>query len=124
VSRASDLATIKAAIDAKFAQPRAVEIDAAQKQTTDYVVVFLSRRYTDGQLMSGGARIDGWRVVTRYVCRTVANVNEFHDRTRAALEKQFLAGGVGPLSFEVEQEPLAYDTDDGGWYTAADAWLY
>lgn len=124
MSRATDVATIKAAIDAKFTEPRAVEIDEAVKRTTDYIVLYLSRRHTDGSQVSGDSRLDTWRLITRYVCRTVDNVQVMQDRTRAALEGRFLAGGVGPFSFETEQEPLDYDTDDGGWFTAADAWLY
>ena len=123
MSSATDVATIKAAIDAQFATPHAVEIDQARTRTSDYVLVFLSRRYVDGRLMSGEARTSGSRLITRYVATSVANVRAMQDRTRAALEEKFLPGGVGPFAFETEQEPLAYDSDGGGWFTTADAWV-
>lgn len=124
MSRSSDIAAIRAAIDAQFASPVTVEIDDAAKRTSDYIIVFLSRRYVEGRLISGESRTDGWRLVTRYVAKkSAANVRVLQDRTRAAIEEKFLPDGAGPFSFETEQEPLAYDSDGGGWFTTADAWV-
>lgn len=124
MSTATTVAAVKSAIDAQFSTPRAVEIDQAAKQTSDYVLLFVSRRYMDGKLLSGEARVEGGRLITRYVARTVANAQAMRDRTRTALEEKFLPGGVGPFAFEAEHEPLDYDPDAGGWYTTADAWTY
>lgn len=122
MSATTDVEAIKSAIDAQFASPRAVEIDQAGKRSTDHVLVFLSRRYVDGFLLSGEASVQGSRLITRYVGKSVANVRSMQERTRSALEDKILSGEVGPFSFEAEQEPLAYDTDAGGWFTSADAW--
>lgn len=123
MSEASDIAVIKTAIDGQFASPRAVEIDEAPSRTADHVVVFLSRRYTEGELMSGEARTVGSRLITRYVARTLSNVKTLRERTRTAVEEKFLPDAVGPFSFETEHEPLDYDPDDGGWFTSADSWI-
>jgi hypothetical protein len=123
VSQETDAADILAAINAQFTTPRAFELDDAKTQTGNHVVVFVARRYVDGSMVDGTARIAGGRVVTRYVGRTVGDVHTLRTKTTAALEDKFLAS-VGPFSFEAEQESLTFDTDDGGWYVAADSFIY
>lgn len=123
MSQETDAAQIIAAINAKFTAPYAFELDDAKTQTGNHVIVFVGRRYVEGTMIGGSARVTGGRVVTRYVGRYVSDVRDMRAKTTAALEDQFLAS-VGPFSFEAEQESLAFDADDGGWYVAADSWLY
>ena len=123
MTQETDAAEVIAAIDAQFSTPLAVDIDDAAAKVGNHVIVFLSRRYVDGKMIDGSARAAGGRLVTRYVGRTVGDVRVMRQKTTAALEDRFLAT-VGPFSFEVEQESLAYDADDGGWYVAADAWVF
>jgi hypothetical protein len=123
VSQQTDATEIIAAINAKFSAPYAFELDAAKAQTGNHIIVFVTRRYVDGSMVGGAARIAGGRVVTRYVGRDVSDVRNMRAKTMAALEDRFLAT-IGPFSFEAEQESLAFDPDDGGWYVTADAWLY
>jgi hypothetical protein len=123
VSQESDAAQIIAAINAQFSSPRAFELDDARTQSVNKVIVFVSRRYVDGTMLDGSARISGGRVVTRYVGRTVSDVRNMRAKTMAALEDRFLAS-VGPFAFENEIETLALDPDDGGWFVSADAYTY
>lgn len=123
MSQETDAAEIIAAINAQFSTPRAFDLDDARAQTSNKVIVFVFRRYVEGAMVDGSARIPGGRVVTRYVGKTVSDVRNLRAKTTAALENRFLPS-VGPFSFETEQEPLDFDPDDGGWYVAADAWLY
>lgn len=123
MTQESDAAEVISAIDAQFTSPLAVDIDDAAKQVGNHVIVFLSRRYVDGKMIDGSVRAAGGRLVTRYVGRTVGDVRVMRQKTTTALEDRFLAS-VGPFSFETEQESLAYDSDDGGWYVAADAWIF
>ena len=117
-------ARVIAAVNAQFTTARAVDIEDAPSQGSDHVIVFVERRFTDGAMASGEPRWTGWRVVTRYVCRTASNVQVMRDRTTAALESKFLPDEVGPFAFEQEIEPLRFDTEEGGWFTSADSWVF
>lgn len=123
MSQESDATAVIAAINAQFSTPRAFEIDDARTQTGNHIIVFLSRRYMDGAMSDGSASSFGGRVVTRYVAASVGDLRNMRDKTTAALEEKS-ASGVGPFAFEAEQESLAFDADSGGWYVAADSWVY
>jgi hypothetical protein len=121
VSLASETTAICGAINAQFSTTSpAVAPDKAAALTTDHVIVFVSRRYVPDQLLSGEVTAPGGRVVTRYVSKSVANLSNTRDKTRAALEDKF-AGSLGPFEFETE-DPITDEAD--GWYVAADSWVY
>lgn len=114
-------AAIKVAINAQFAAPRVLTTAEAMTATTDYIVVFISRRYIEGSLISGDSRVRGGRVTTRYVCRDEGNIAVFRDRTAAAIEEKFLPGADGPLKFETVEEDVK---QDDGWFVSSDSWTY
>lgn len=116
----SDTTAIRGAINAQFSSSApAVAPDGAATLTTDHVIVFVSRRYTGTFSGSGEESVAGGRVVTRYVSKSIANLSNTRDKTRAALEDK-VAGTVGPFVFETEIPVAA----DDGWWTAADSWTY
>jgi len=125
MSEATDAAAIIAAINAQFATPCAVELEDAPAQTSNHIIVFVSRRPTDTARVGTSESMPAGRVVTRYVARhMVDSIRFLRDHTKAALEDRFLPGDIGPFVFEVEQEDMRYDPEDGGWFVAADAWTY
>ena len=124
MSQETDAAAIIAAINAQFSTPRAFDLDDAKTQTENHVIVFVLRRYVDGKMSDGSASARGGRVVTRYVGKSVGDVRNMRERTTSALEEKTLSGDVGPFSFELEQESLTFDSDDGGWFVAADSWVF
>ena len=116
----TDAAAITAAINAKFATAPVLTLKQAATATTDHILLFISRRYVADRLASGEVTIIGWRVLTRYVCKTEGNVDVFRARVRAALEDQILTGDVGPFTFETENTT----TQDGDWLVSSDSWTY
>lgn len=120
MSQTTTAAAISAAIDAQFATPRVVSMTEAASRTTDHIIVFISRRYTEGRLASGEARVIGGRVITRYITKDDGNVRVMRERTAAAVEEKFLPGSDGPLAFETSTEV----EEDDGWFVASDSWTY
>lgn len=111
---------IKAAVDARFATPRVLDVETAANQTADHIVLFVSRRYVPDQLGSGEVTIKGGRTVLRSVCKSPENASVFYDRIEAALEDKILPGDFGPFVFE---SSLDVDADDG-WFVTEHRFTY
>lgn len=118
------LSSITAAINAKFTTPPVITLAQAKTATTDYVNVFISRRYTDNYRGSGEVSVIGYRAVIRCVCKTEANLGVFVTRVTAALEDQILSGDVGPFRFETESTVDPDAVFDGDWYIADLSWAF
>lgn len=116
---------IAAAINTKFATPPVLTLAQAKAATTDYINVFVARRYVAGRRASGEVTMPGSRAVIRCVCKTEANLDVFRGRVAAALEDQILASDVGPLVFETEDfvDPDLVDAT-GDWYLSESTWTF
>lgn len=97
----------------------AVAPDKAAAQTSDHIIVFVSRRYTGGFRASGEESVPGGRVVIRYVNKSVANLSNNRDKARAVIEDKAV-GNLGPFVFETEN-PVG---EDDGWFVASDSFTY
>ncbi len=117
---------ITTAINAKFATAPVKTLKQAQTATTDYVVLFVSRRYVDKRLASGEVSVPGGRVIVRSCCLTEANLEVFGARVTAALEDQILADGVtGPFVFESESDATDDDVTLGTtWFVRDQHWTF
>lgn len=127
MSQANDLATVLAAINAKYpTKKRAYSFGdlAVKSLTSGHILVLVDRRYVPERLLSGEVPLPGGRVFTRYVGTSEADVYAFRAATTAALEDQILAGGLGPFTFEASDS--IDDEVDGSttWLTAADTWTF
>ena len=118
---------ITTAINAKFVGTTPVKTLAQAKvATTDYIVLFVSRRYVDKRLASGEVSVPGGRAIVRSCCLTEANLEVYRTRITAALEDQILADGVtGPFCFESESEATDDDATLGTtWFVADSHWTF
>jgi len=127
VSQASDIATILAAINARYpSKKRAYSFGdpAAKTLTSGHILVLVTRRFVADQLLSGEVTIPGGRVYTRYVGTSEADVYAFRDATAAALEDKILAGSLGPFTFETSDS--IDDAVDSGttFYVSTDTFTY
>ena len=120
----SDTSDITAAINAKFANPVVITLTQAKTATTDYIVIFLSRRYVADRYVSGEVTIPGGRVVVRCVCSKEANVDVFRARVAAALENQILPSGLGPFVFETEDVTDPNSDLGSSWFVSNSSWTY
>ena len=126
MTQGDEASAILAAINAQFSSTRAYLYGdpAIPSLTGDHILVSVSRRYTEGRLMSGDERVRGGRVTTRYVSKIATNVYVLRDRTTAALEAKTLplspSGEVGPFVFESSEPP----GPDDGWVSGDDFWTY
>lgn len=112
---------IKTAVDAKFTAPRVLDLDEAAAVTTDHIVLWVSRRYTADQMLSGEVRAKGGRIVIRSVCKSPDNVRVFRERIEAALESKTLPGDIGPFVFESETD---VNDEDDPWFVGSTSYTY
>jgi hypothetical protein len=86
-----------------------------------YVVIDISRRFTESRRYSGEVTLPGYRLGTRYCHDSVDNVRELQRRVTAALESQIIEPDLGPFDFEVESEPIHRDSLG---FTGVDDWTF
>lgn len=121
----SATAAITTAINAKFATAPVKTLKQAQTATSDYIVLFVSRRYVADRYVSGEVTIPGGRVTVRCVCMTEANLEVYRARVQSALENQILPDDVGPFVFETETDTALDSTTSGTTVFVADSqWTY
>lgn len=112
---------IKTAVDAKFTNPRVLDLDEAAAATTDHIVLWVARRYTADRMISGDVRVKGGRIVIRSVCKTADNVRVFRERIEAALESVTLPGDIGPFVFESQTD---INDEDDPWFVGSDTYTF
>lgn len=121
-----DVATaLLTAINATLAPRKAWDDDKvpADADKLGYVTINLSRRYVDDRLVSGEVTMTGWRLVTRYVSKSVPNARLMRAKVATALEEAlvpFAGDYFGPVDFE-SAEPIG---PDDGWFSGADTWTF
>jgi hypothetical protein len=120
------VSAILAAINAQFTTTRAYLYGdpVIPSLTTDHILVSVTRRYTEGRMVSGDERVRGGRVTTRYVSKRADNIYPLRKAVESALEAETLplspSGEVGPFVFESSEPP----GPDDGWVTGDDFWTY
>lgn len=119
--------TAQAVIDAlNAAQAAAYDVDDLTKMAAtplNYVEVTVSRRYAEGDRLTGGRSTRSWRITTRVVTKTVSNAREYRRRVETALERRTLlieGKRTTPVQLETES-PIG---PDDGWFSGLTTWTF
>lgn len=116
--------SITAAINAKFTSAKVISLLVAKTATTDYINVFVARRFVPERRSSGEVTMPGNRAIIRCVCKTEANLDVFRARVASALEDQILTGDFGPFTFEVETFIDPDNVNSTDWYLSESTWTF
>lgn len=86
-----------------------------------YVTVEISRMHLPGTDQDGTTSLNGWRIVTKAVGRSIAETRHLNARVWAALNDQTLTVGARPTSLVQHETSDPVGPDDGRW-SAAERW--
>lgn len=99
--------------------------DVPSPPPNKYAAITVTRRYGSTRRMPGGRVMDGWRLTTTEVGRTVDEARWVRDLIHTHLEDVALSTLVAtPLRFETST-PIGKDADDLlGLYVGVTTWTY
>ena len=95
----------------------------AGTEPSKYLLIDVTRRYTDVRRVSGVVSMKGYRLGTRYVAKSIGDAREMRRRTTAVLEDQILAtpdGDLGPFTFETADALVLTE----GYHVGTDTWTF